>query len=517
MSLMHLFLNEVKSSLRYELRLSSRDLDEQVFWTLASLLGFVYLVLSFDFFGEPAFFWILGCRLAYVVGALLSAQFIGFNSLIAISTKQRVSCSFMMVALALQASQSIVEGTHSIQAYQYTSVFVFFLTYAFRGDLKEWRGLYLPFALLFISFPLFFKSQDLLLALDVWLLWLSNMVLLVLGDLWVQHKSSLLRRFRILTQLDWAAEVKRIMLERFGVDWEQLHLQSHESLERSLAERSLAEFQEVLAEDVADTSLTETEIIRKSIGGKMDTLEKEMQASLSVLRELSQIETEMSPESRRLMKDAILRLQSVAFRNSDVRADVGADVSSDGVLSANRHSVEFDGPVLSMNELIGLLKAIWTQKDELYSIGKKRRVEFVEPKFIDQRIVVSVNASDITKIVDYLMERGVHSLGGGLGVVRLQVQAGLRSVMIVVEDNGRGMTDDQARLALQKGVNIVQVNGLTVPHIKAMLQSVKGQFDVQSRLGVGTRFELQLQRVDGFAVYATHQADLPASSSFHYV
>lgn len=124
--------------------------------------------------------------------------------------------------------------------------------------------------------------------------------------------------------------------------------------------------------------------------------------------------------------------------------------------------------------------------------GKKIRLLLTAPVGASVPLSVNGEASSVARWIRALVANSLDSVGGFPdGVVRVTLRPGLTSLMISIEDNGRGFNDD---LLTKLGAS--QEGRMSSQEVKREVEAIKGRFDVQARLGVGSRLSIELLRVD---------------------
>jgi signal transduction histidine kinase len=129
----------------------------------------------------------------------------------------------------------------------------------------------------------------------------------------------------------------------------------------------------------------------------------------------------------------------------------------------------------------------------LQTEGKKNiRLLLTAPTGATVPLAVRGTRTVVSKWLKALVANSVDSLGGFPdGVVRVTLRPGLNSVIISIEDNGRGFNDD---MLTKLGAS--QEGRMSSKEVRREVEQLGGSFDVQARLGVGARLTIELPRVD---------------------
>lgn len=125
--------------------------------------------------------------------------------------------------------------------------------------------------------------------------------------------------------------------------------------------------------------------------------------------------------------------------------------------------------------------------------GKKSvRLLLTAPVGATVPLAVRGSRSSAARWMKALVANSIDSLGGFPdGVVRVTLRPGLTSVVISIEDNGRGFNDD-----LLTKLGAASGERMTSLQVRKEVEAVGGRFDIQARLGVGARLTIELPRID---------------------
>lgn len=126
--------------------------------------------------------------------------------------------------------------------------------------------------------------------------------------------------------------------------------------------------------------------------------------------------------------------------------------------------------------------------------GRPVKLSLTAPVGVGLPIAVRGSVATITAWMKSAILTSIESLGGFPdGAVRVSIRPGLSALQILVEDNGRGF--GEAILA-KMGQSPDRVS---LTDVRAAVERLGGRFEIQARLGVGSRLSIELPRVDAFA------------------
>ena len=114
---------------------------------------------------------------------------------------------------------------------------------------------------------------------------------------------------------------------------------------------------------------------------------------------------------------------------------------------------------------------------------------------IEPALRVRADRGSLWSIVWNLSANAVEALPGG-GAVELRVAAASDSVILAVEDDGPGMSEDQQRRAFEPYFTTkTHGTGLGLSLVKQAVAELGGHLELKSEPGLGTRFTVTLPRV----------------------
>ena len=158
----------------------------------------------------------------------------------------------------------------------------------------------------------------------------------------------------------------------------------------------------------------------------------------------------------------------------------------------------------SVGAVVADLQEIFSHKRAFYAASlPEAEFAFVDSASSSMGAECAIDRRELVEIFGALIDRSVRALGGGVGVVRVIARVGYGSVMISIEDNGQGFSDELKRRAGKFGVNSPErFDALRGPveRLRMLAHACGGRAESTSRLGAGARVDIELPRVDDHTV-----------------
>lgn len=125
--------------------------------------------------------------------------------------------------------------------------------------------------------------------------------------------------------------------------------------------------------------------------------------------------------------------------------------------------------------------------------GRPVRLSLTAPTGTGLPVAIRGSMSEVTAWLKSAILNSIEALGGFPdGMVRVELKPGLNTLTISVEDNGRGFGESLLSKMGQAS------DRMTLADVRAAVERTGGRFDIQARLGVGSRLSMELPRVDAF-------------------
>ncbi len=209
-----------------------------------------------------------------------------------------------------------------------------------------------------------------------------------------------------------------------------------------------------------------------------------------------------------------------------------AHLDNQSSVPISRANMEFfnEGPapstdIISYSALINLLNEIVGQKQLQYRNLVKTKISAFAPRTGPQGFGIRTEMRNLKPVLIQLIDEAVTSLGMQTGFVRINVQLTLRQMLLMVEDNGRGVSKEALQRlklkSLQKPQNLptAEMIDLVPQEMRALFQFWGAEFEIATRLGVGRRvcmsFPLEalsldevVQSLEEFTPYSSNEATM---------
>jgi signal transduction histidine kinase len=218
-----------------------------------------------------------------------------------------------------------------------------------------------------------------------------------------------------------------------------------------------------------------------------------------------------APASKALTADTALSMDTADIIDSTTSeaALIEAEVNPLESLTAlsSESLSEQDGKSIGVPELSNLLEAVIQEvRASRAENHQGTKVRFIVSGALDSAVAVSVRGvkETLTDVLRALILHSAESIGGGSdGVVRATWRLNVANVQLIIEDNGRGMSEDLLLRLEEK--NQSGTGRLRLAQVRAQLAEVEGRVELSARLGVGSRIVLELQRTDALVASTAPQ------------
>ena len=185
----------------------------------------------------------------------------------------------------------------------------------------------------------------------------------------------------------------------------------------------------------------------------------------------------------------------------------------------------FTAELFRCTDMLGILNALVLQKKTQFKDLSRTQILLVAPPTGPEGFGIQTEAGELKQVLAQLIDESVGSLGMQTGFVRLNVQFTLRQMLLIIEDNGRGLGKDALLRLKAKGLQNAQETHpaqaavLAPLEMRSLLKFWGADFEIATRLGVGRRVcmsfplaslaaEEMIRPFEGFKKYASGEANL---------
>lgn len=240
------------------------------------------------------------------------------------------------------------------------------------------------------------------------------------------------------------------------------------------------------------------------------TLHETLTRSIEGADELARLRAQ-SYQKLRNLKDMEIEMKEI-IRNLSKAPIPAAKPSDDPVTDLAWQTVEFssaEGPMSSQAESDSMTYAqiqnlLSQETDRASRLATNAKLYMSSPTDLSIPLAMRGRLETLQTLIRGLVESALDSLVGN-GVIRLTLSPGLRSLVICLEDNGRGLNEALVLKLEAKGLMTKAEARLSWSELKALAEACGWTLELQARLGVGSRVTLELPRVDAFAYGARMQ------------
>jgi hypothetical protein len=151
--------------------------------------------------------------------------------------------------------------------------------------------------------------------------------------------------------------------------------------------------------------------------------------------------------------------------------------------------------------------------ERMKRVGDRRakvRLVLSGPSHISIPILVRAELGVLRAVVRSFVAQAIQAANGGEGVVRIHLRVALGSLIISVEDNGRGLSEELLAKLAAKSVGgrapdtapafWGDVWCLQPKDARKLLSTFGARMDLLARLGVGTRVVIEIPRLDAYSI-----------------
>jgi signal transduction histidine kinase len=235
----------------------------------------------------------------------------------------------------------------------------------------------------------------------------------------------------------------------------------------------------------------------------------DLRSPIAVLNVLESDLSELSQDKRVLLVSVIQRVKDIASELLDrnkaklVRVSAQSQAPQCHVSQpagfGSTQDLSFSPTMLS-----AVVESIVTEKQIEYR--KRSKVQVTHSQGLsDYRLFADVNEKNLSRILSNLISNSAEAISDE-GVVNLCLHERGNEVWIEVRDTGEGIHSDVLPSLMRPGATFGKVDGhgLGLFHAKSVVESWKGQLEIESEVGEGTLVRIRLPLVKAHSNSALH-------------
>ncbi|TVQ78103.1 MAG: sensor histidine kinase [Bradymonadales bacterium] len=186
----------------------------------------------------------------------------------------------------------------------------------------------------------------------------------------------------------------------------------------------------------------------------------------------------MPEEKRDLLRSAVHRIHDIA--NNLLPKRKGLFVTQ-------------DGPQIEL--VSSLLDRLVTEKRIQYRRNRKIEIHFKLARSA-YAAFAKLESSSFLRAVSNLIDNAVEAIEAEEGQISVSLRCQPDSLIVLVEDNGRGIPSDKLHRVFQRGVSYQKPggSGLGLSYAKEVVEACDGQLGILSKPGKGTRVSIRLPK-----------------------
>lgn len=422
---------------------------EQALGLIIIGLGFSLFVLSAFNYSNQDFFPTL---LAFRIVCFLLPIILGTLILLGSISKMNIDTYFYIFALFCQSILAILEGPTSLDFYFYTAVFNILVSLSFRGSLKEYLYGIFPLSIIFIFFPMIFKSPIYFTSVAEFVdKFTAQIVAFVIGFIIARSNA---KRFEIQNEND---RLKNELLEN------ERQARNIERQKAQLLEEELIKAKKKIEKDSRIYA----------VGLVASQISHDLKSPLSALNlAIASIENLSSPQQR-IIDTAINRINQIAV--SVLKSDSKSQPNKKLSLKA---------------QLANLVEEKRTQ------FSSRQEVDFYcDIQGADYEIDAQIEAN-LGRVISNLINNAFEAIQTK-GQVSFTVFENGSQLLIEVKDNGVGIPSQifekiGTEVFTYGKQGVESGSGLGLSYAHNVINSMQGKIEINSVEGVGTKVKIVL-------------------------
>ncbi len=237
---------------------------------------------------------------------------------------------------------------------------------------------------------------------------------------------------------------------------------------------TLQEQEETIKQQARKLTETETKAAISSLAAQMA---HDIRSPLAALNTISTELLHLPEEPRNIIRGAVTRINDIA-NNLLAKYKRGQSKENEGLISSELMSALID-------RMISEKRLQFTNKNILFDY------------YIDQNaqgMFASLILSEFERVISNLLNNAVEAITNH-GRVEIKLSATPENIIITIEDNGQGISEELLQCLFQEGMTTkTHGHGLGLFHAKKFIKSWGGSINIKSTVGQGTLVTLRLPK-----------------------
>lgn len=239
----------------------------------------------------------------------------------------------------------------------------------------------------------------------------------------------------------------------------------------------------------------EAEKIR-SLQSVYNQVAHDIRSPLSALSMVSSTLNDIPKEKKNLIIHAVQRINDIANDLLSKSKHASAPISTTLNTELVNNRVKFtDEPQAEPTSIWHLVDSLISEKRIQY--GSQPNINFELNGTDDANLLVNIIPREFSRAISNLINNSIESFSNSAGTVTVFVRKYGDQVSIVVQDDGKGIPPEVLTKLCEKGVSFGKDgtqsgSGLGLWHAKKTIESFKGQFNIISKVDVGTQIIMTL-------------------------
>ncbi|MEK6627420.1 MAG: HAMP domain-containing sensor histidine kinase [Bdellovibrionota bacterium] len=228
----------------------------------------------------------------------------------------------------------------------------------------------------------------------------------------------------------------------------------------------------------------------------------DIRSPLSALTMLLDTFNSVPEEKRLIIRGAIQRINDIANDLLQKSKEKGAEsqiiIPSHQKITSNEIEPEYIAQKTQIELIPSVVDLIISEKRIQYR--DKMNIEIISDFSNSYGDFAAINANELKRVLSNLINNSVEAFSDQNGKVMVSIQSDKTTVSVIVRDNGKGIPAAILANLGEKGVThgketlATAGSGLGIYHAKQCIESFSGQFEIISKVGIGTTITMTLPK-----------------------